>query len=87
MPRYWLRWGLVNFFLELASNHDPPDLNHSRRQDYRLEALAPSTWLILEISLPVEYKMVHREKIAKGMAGYVVQRWPHKFYLPYHILF
>jgi hypothetical protein len=49
MPRYWLRWGLVNFFLELASNHDPPDLNHSRRQDYRLEALAPSTWLILEI--------------------------------------
>jgi hypothetical protein len=25
-PAYWLRWGLMNFWAQFASNHDPPDL-------------------------------------------------------------
>jgi hypothetical protein len=34
---YWLRWSLMNFFPELASKRNPPNLYLLSRSDYRLE--------------------------------------------------
>jgi hypothetical protein len=47
-PTYWLRSGcLTNFFTELASNHDPPDLCLLSNQDYRCEPPCPAHFLYI----------------------------------------
>jgi hypothetical protein len=38
----FLRWGLVSYLPELASNHDPPDFSLPSSWDYRREPLVPS---------------------------------------------
>jgi hypothetical protein len=36
---YWLKWGLANFFLRLASNYDPPYLCLLNSWDYKEKQL------------------------------------------------
>jgi hypothetical protein len=39
VPSHWLKWGLTNFLLRLASNHNPLDLCLPSSQDYKYEPL------------------------------------------------